>query len=65
MNHLLLAILFFSCENKTYFQETFGIYAISTCVISDDFQKLPLYTFMFSCSPSLIFPDVPTVTFKV
>lgn len=29
---------FFSCENKMYFQATFVIHAVSTCVISDDFH---------------------------
>ncbi|TEA26071.1 hypothetical protein DBR06_SOUSAS2210039, partial [Sousa chinensis] len=38
----LLANLFPPCENKIDFQETFVIYAISPCIISDDFQKLPL-----------------------
>lgn len=49
---------FFSCENKIYFQATFVVHAVSACVISDDFQKLPLQNFTFSCNPSLLFPDV-------
>lgn len=46
----------FACENKPYFQETFVIHPISTRVISDDFQKLPLQTFTLSCNS--LFPDV-------
>lgn len=56
--YYLLANLFPPCENKIDFQETFVIYAISPCIISDDFQKLPLSNFILSCNSLLIFPDV-------
>ena len=56
--YYLLANLFSPCENKINFQETFVIYAISTCIISDDFQKLPLSNFILSGNSLLIFPDV-------
>lgn len=62
MCHLLFTynpvFFFFPVKTKICFQETFGTFAISTCVVRDDFQKLPLYTFTFSCNPSLILPDM-------